>query len=193
MDITIQYYDSKKHGQQSVEDFAIDLHITLPKMYAEFGNENVFIHTDAETKQKLEVLGADTSRVFTQTHPEDLNHTMRWLSIMSIITVPFQITPIGTFVGKLPNDCMTVMSVKKIPFIPVLAKYGIEQTGGVCGGDILGMCDINVMLNAFISARDIITNEENIETITEAECQVIMGAMLYKSATEAGINITKYP
>jgi hypothetical protein len=173
----IQYYDRNKENQISIEDFAIDLYVTLPIMFNEFGEDFVFIYTDDFTKEELKNIGIDVSRIFTPNPPETKSHTMRWLSILAIMTQPFQICPIGTTVKKIDDDYLTVETFSVIPFNPILAKYKIEQTGGLCGGDILSVNDNYTMLQAYIEARDIINNNDD---ITEQEVQVIMGSLLYK-------------
>ena len=76
------------------------------------------------------------------------------------------------------------------PYIPVLAKYGLEQTGGLAGGDIISVCNAFVTMQAYADARNVIYDNEITD---EAEIQQLMGAFLFKTAKEMNIEIVKYP
>lgn len=193
MRYAIQYYDKNKENQLSVMDFGLDLYNSLPYLKQEFGEEFIFIYTDCDTKNELIEFGFDVSRIFTPSPLEDSSHTMRWLSIMAQFTLPFQISPIGTKIKKHDVDYIEVQSINIIPFNPILAKFGLEQSGGVVGGDIINIPDTNMMRDTYIEARDIINNilYNNIE-ISEYEIQVIFGSMLYKYAKNYGIEINIY-
>lgn len=190
----IQYYDKNKENQISVTDLGLDLYSAIPKLKLEFGEEFVFIYTDTETKLELSELGFDTSRIFTPEPLEKSSHTMRWLSIMAQFTLPFQISPIGATIKKHDVGYIEVEFINIILYNPILVKYGIEQTGGAVGGDIINIPNNNMMIDVYVEARDIINsilgNDEN--NITEYEIQVIFGSIMYKYAKIHNIEIKIY-
>ena len=193
MRYAIQYYDREKENQISVIDFGLDLYSSLPILKQEFGEDYVFIYTDVDTKSELNNLGFDVSRIFTPDPLEHSSHTMRWLSIMAQFTLPFQIFPIGTKILKHDVNYIEVESINIIPYNPILQKYGIEQTGGVVGGDIINIPNTDMMRDTYVEARDIVNNIiSNIIEITEYEIQVIFGSLFYKYANIYKIEIKIY-
>ena len=110
--------------------------------------------------------------------------------MMAMQTESFQICPIGTKVENRNNDKIEVSQLIIAPFIPVLDKYGIPQTGGICGGDIISVPNAIVTMQAYADARNVI--HEN-EITDEAEIQQLMGAFLFKTTKAMNIEIVKYP
>ena len=186
----LQYYDRAKAGQISVVDLAIELSRNLPIHKSRFGAENVAVYVDPQTKQELIELGIDCPCIKDGFVPlENDCHTLRWLSIMAMQTEPFQICPLDQISDRRDTDCLEVRNLYLVPFIPALEKYGIEQTGGMAGGDIINVPDAYITMSAFAEARNIIQDNEITD---ESEIQQLMGAMLYKVANEMQITITKY-
>ena len=109
---------------------------------------------------------------------------------MAMQTEPFQICPIGAKIYKRKTADIEVSQLVIAPYIPVLAKYGLEQTGGLAGGDIISVPNAFVTMQAYADARDVIFENEITD---EAEIQQLMGAFLYKAANNMNVNITKYP
>ena len=186
----IQYIDREKVGFD-VHNIAIDLSQTLPHHKEQFGVGNVAIYTDDQTKAELAALGIDCECIRCNFVPLDNHyHSMRWLSIMAMQTEPFQICPIGAKIYKRETTDIEVSQLVIAPYIPVLAKYGLEQTGGLAGGDIITVPNAFVTMQAYAYARDVIYENEITD---EAEIQQLMGAFLFKAANDMNINITKYP
>ena len=187
----IQYYDSKKSNKLSLEDLAIYLHHAIPSHIGMFGDDNYAIYTDVESKDALKTLGVEHDCIKYNFQPlDDGCHTLRWLSIMAMMTEPFQIYPLESNCEKRDSENLEVAQLVQVPYNPILAKYGIEQTGGLCGGDILAIPDASITCDAYVNARDIIQEHDITD---ESEIANIMGSMLYKSAIDKGIVITKYP
>ena len=187
----IQYYDRAKAGQISVDDLAIELYRSLPLHKARFGAQNVAVYVDPQTKTELEALGISDPCIKDGFTPlENDCHTLRWLSIMAVQVEPFQICPLDTVSELRETDSLEVRQLIITPYIPVLAKYGLEQTGGLAGGDIINVPSAYITMQAFAEAREII--QEN-EITDEQEIQQLMGAFLFKTAKEMNIVITKYP
>ena len=185
----IQFYDIYPN-QISITDLAIELSRTLPYHREQFGDDNVAIYMDQSVKDELITLGIDCKCIKTNFVPlDDVCHSMRWLSIIAMQTESFQICPIGTKVENRNTDKIEVSQLIIAPYIPVLAKYGLEQTGGICGGDIISVPNAILTMTAYASARDVI--HEN-EITDEAEIQQLMGAFLFKTAREMNIEIVKY-
>lgn len=190
MRYAIQYYDKAKENQISVMDFGLDIYSSLPILKQEFGEDYIFIYTDVDTKSELIEFGFDVSRIFTPNTPEHTSHTMRWLSIMAQFTLPFQICPIGTKIFKHDVNYIEVQTINIIEFNPILQKYGIEQTGGCVGGDIINIPNTDMMRDSYIEARDIVNDIiNNNNEITEYEIQVIFGSLFYKYANIYKIQI----
>lgn len=186
----IQYIDREKSGFD-VYNVAIGISQTLPHHKEQFGVGNVAIYTDSQTKAELAALGIDCECIRCNFVPLDNHyHSMRWLSIMAMQTEPFQICPIGAKINKRETEDIEVSQLVIAPYIPVLAKYGLEQTGGLAGGDIISVPNAFVTMQAYAEARDVIFENEITD---EADIQQLMGAYLYKTAREMNINITKYP
>lgn len=187
----IQYYDSKKSNKLSLEDLAIYLHHAIQSHIGMFGDGNYAIYTDVETKDALKTLGIEHDCIKYNFQPlDDGCHTLRWLSIMAMMTEPFQIYPLDMTIENRHTDNLEVSQLIIAPYIPVLDKYGIPQTGGICGGDIISVPNAILTMTAYASARDAI--HEN-EITDEAEIQQLMGAFLFKTAKEMNIVIVKYP
>lgn len=185
----IQYYDISKPTQISVTDLVIDLAQTLPYHREQFGDENVAIYMDESVKTELIEMGIDCECIKTNFVPLDNHyHTMRWLSMMAMQTESFQICPIGVKVEMRNTNRIEVSQLVIAPFIPVLAKYGIAQTGGLAGGDIISVCDASVTMQAYSYARDVIQTND---ITNEQEIQQLMGAILYRTAKEMNIEIVK--
>lgn len=185
----IQFYDINKPNQIDINDLAIDLSQTLPYHREQFGDDNVAIYMDESIKAELSIMSIDCTCIKVNFVPLDNHyHTMRWLSMMAMQTESFQICPIGVKVEMRNTNRIEVSQLVIAPFIPVLAKYGIAQTGGLAGGDIISVCDASVTMQAYSDARDVI----QLNDITnEVEIQQLMGAMLYRSAKEMNIEIVK--
>ena len=193
MRYAIQYYDREKENQISVMDFGLDLYSSLPFLKQEFGEDYVFIYTDINTKSELIEFGFDVSRIFTPEPLEQSSHTMRWLSIMAQFTLPFQIFPIGSKISKHGVNYIEVQTINIVEFNPILQKFGIEQTGGVVGGDIINITNNDMMRDTYIEARDIVNNIiSNNNEITEYEIQIIFGSLFYKYANIYKIEIKIY-
>ena len=187
----IQYYDSKKSNKLSIEDLAIYLHHAIPSHIDMFGDDNYAIYTDVESKDALKTLGIEHDCIKYNFQPlDDGCHTLRWLSIIAMMTEPFQIYPLESNCEKRDNDKIEVSQLVIAPYIPVLAKYNLEQTGGMAGGDIISVCNASVTMQAYEDARDVIYGNEITD---ESEIQQIMGAFLFKTAKEMNIVIVKYP
>lgn len=183
----IQYYDKT----MPIEDLAIELYKSIPYHKQQFGEENMAIYMDAESLDALTSLGIDCECVKTNFQPLDNHyHSMRWLSMMAMQTEPFQICPLDMTVENRHTDNLEVSQLIIAPFIPVLDKYGIPQTGGICGGDIISVPNAVLTMTAYASARDVIYDNEITD---EAEIQQLMGAFLFKTAKEMNIVIVKYP
>lgn len=187
----IQYYDSKKSNKLSLEDLAIYLYHAIPSHIGMFGDGNYAIYMDVISKDALKTLGIEHDCIKYNFQPlDDGCHTLRWLSIMAMMTEPYQICPLDMTVENRHTDNLEVSQLIIAPFIPVLDKYGIPQTGGMCGGDIISVPNAILTMTAYASARDVI--HEN-EITDEAEIQQLMGAFLFKTAKEMNIVIVKYP
>ena len=185
----ILYYDYQKTNKVKIEDLAIYIYQNLPLFIAEWGSDNVAIYMDIDTKTALKDIGIESDCIKTSFQPLDnQTHTMRWLSIMAMQTESFQIIPIDKKAIKRGGDALEVGQLQKIENNPVLSKYGIEQTGGLCGGDILAIPDASITRDAYCDARDIIQEHEITD---ESEIANIMGSMLYKSAIDKNIEIIK--
>ena len=183
----IQYYDKT----MPIEDLAIELYKSIPYHKQQFGAENMAIYMDAESRDALASLGIDCECVKTNFQPLDNHyHSMRWLSMMAMQTEPYQICPLDMTVENRNTDKIEVSQLIIAPYIPVLAKYNLEQTGGMAGGDIISVCNAFVTMQAYADAREII--QEN-KITDEQEIQQLMGAMLYKTAKAMNIEIVKYP
>ena len=186
----IQFYDIYPN-QISITDLAIELSRTLPYHREQFGDDNVAIYMDEAIKDELVTLGIDCKCIKTNFVPlDDVCHSMRWLSIIAMQTESFQICPIGTKVENRNTNKIEVSQLVIAPYIPVLSKYGLEQTGGLAGGDIISVCNAFVTMQAYADAREII--QEN-EITDESEIQQLMGAFLFKTAKAMNIEIVKYP
>lgn len=187
----IQYYDSKKSNKLSLEDLAIYLYHAIPSHIEMFGDGNYAIYMDVESKDALKTLGIEHDCIKHNFQPlDDGCHTLRWLSIMAMMTEPFQIYPLESNCEKRDSENLEVAQLVIAPYIPVLAKYGLEQTGGLAGGDIISVCNAFVTMQAYADARDVIYDNEITD---EAEIQQLMGAFLYKTANEMNIKILKFP
>ena len=187
----IQYYDSKKSNKLSLEDLAIYLYHAIPSHIEMFGDGNYAIYMDVESKDALKTLGIEHDCIKYNFQPlDDGCHTLRWLSIMAMMTEPFQIYPLESNCENRETDKIEVSQLVIAPYIPVLAKYGLEQTGGLAGGDIISVPNAFVTMQAYASARDVIYENEITD---ESEIQQLMGAFLFKTAKEMNIVIVKYP
>lgn len=186
----MQFYDIYPN-QISITDLAIELSRTLPYHREQFGDDNVAIYMDKAIKDELVTLGIDCKCIKTNFVPlDDVCHSMRWLSIIAMQTESFQICPLDMTVENRRTDNLEVSQLIIAPFIPVLDKYGIPQTGGICGGDIISVPNAILTMTAYASARDVIYENEITD---EAEIQQLMGAFLFKTAKEMNIVIVKYP
>jgi hypothetical protein len=187
----IQFYDINKPNQISIDDLAIDLYQTLPYHRTLFGDDNVAVYMDLESKQKLIDIGIDCTCIKTNFQPLDNQfHSFRWLSIMAMQTESFQICPIEVKVDKRDGDKLEIEQLILAPYLPVLDKYNIEQTGGICGGDIISVPNARLTMTAYADARNVIYDNEITD---ESEIQQLMGAFLYKTAIDMGIEIIKFP
>ena len=182
----IQYYDKT----MPIEDVAIELYRSIPYHKQQFGAENMAIYMDAASRDALAGLVIDCGCVKTNFVPLDnQNHSMRWLSIMAMQTEPFQICPLDAMIENRKTDNLEVSQLIIAPFIPVLDKYGIQQTGGMCGGDIISVPNAVLTMTAYASARDVIYGNEITD---ESEIQQIMGAFLYKTSIVMNIDTVKF-
>jgi len=185
----LQYYDRDKAGQMSVVDLAIELSQSLPIHKERFGAQNVAIYVDPQTKAELIDLGIDDPCIKDGFTPLESDcHTLRWLSIMAMQVEPFQICPLDQTAELRITDALEVRQLYRLPFIPVLAKYSIEQAGGMAGGDIINIPNAYISTQAFAEARNVIQDNEITD---EAEIQQLMGAMLYRVANETGTLIVQ--
>ena len=186
----IQFYDIYPN-QISIIDLAIELSRTLPYHREQFGDNNVAIYIDQSVKDELITLGIDCKCIKTNFVPlDDVCHSMRWLSIMAMQTESFQICPIGKTIENRETDKIEVSQLVIAPYIPVLAKYNLEQTGGLAGGDIISVPNAFVTMQAYADARNVIFENDITD---EAEIQQLMGAFLFKTANEMNIKILKFP
>lgn len=185
----IQYYDSQKSNKLKLEDLAIYLYSAIPEHIANFGENNVAIYMDKESKETLKTMGIDHHCIKYNFQPLDNQcHSMRWLSIMAMQTESFQILPLDKKSVKKDGNYLMVGVLQKLDNNPVLFKYNIPQTGGIIGGDTLAIPDASITRDAYCDAREII--QEN-DITDENEIANLMGAFLYKSAIDKGIEIVK--
>lgn len=133
---------------------------------------------DKAIKDELVTLGIDCKCIKTNfVLLDDHYHSMRWLSMMAMQTEVSRSVQSSSTIENRETDKIEVSQLVIAPYIPVLAKYNLEQTGGMAGGDIISVCNAFVTMQAYASARDVIY--DNVIT-DEAEIQQIMGAFCLK-------------
>ena len=217
----VKYYDRDKVGQISVMDFGLLLYQQYPYFVEQFGADKFQVLTDELTRSELAAYGFDVSYVYAFTPCENTTHYMKWFSTLSIVTQPFQVCPLEETVPKRDGNVLECEQIILTDNNPILTKWGIPQTGGVCVGDTLNSPNYNMFHWAYLEAREYINanvipyfwaieggnyyddengvrhvfsyeTSEEIQLMPEYDIAIIFGSIFYKYANDYGIQIQTY-
>lgn len=185
----IHYYDRTKAGADTA-NLAIYIGQNINYYVDTWGADNVAIYTDSATADELAALGIVSPCIKTGFKPPDNQcHSMRLLSVLSMQTEPFQTASFDERAEMCDSLNLEVESLQMLTYNNVLDKYAIQQTGGVCIGNIMSVPDVSIIYDTYIRVCDIIeknniTNEQDIDSI--------IGALLYYASEKKGFSITKH-